>query len=185
MVELLLQLIVQFTHIDRTVDPGLTQIAEQRVIEIQTDWSHDQKPPQTWEVLVWNQGFSDPVTEAMRQWQASPEHWAILTNPSLTRIGCAHALSPDQRDFFACELMTPTFVAGTPTSSIVPAPTQTASPSSTELPSLPDAAMLSDIQPSVCADPILMGNLQLILMIGFVLTAVLLISIWHDKNEKK
>lgn len=108
MIEFLLSLILAFTGIARTVDPGLTTIAERRVIEVSTDatFSHAGMDPCCYEILVWNSGLSDPVSTAMDQWRGSEPHWAILTNPALTRIGCAHAIGQENRDVFACVLTT-------------------------------------------------------------------------------
>jgi len=104
MIELLLALLALTTGIDRNIDPDLTTIAEARVIEIQSDWSHAGIRPGTWEVLAFNSS-ADPATSAIQQWQGSPTHWEILSNPSLTHIGCA----ADQADltwYFACVLDT-------------------------------------------------------------------------------
>lgn len=130
MVALLLLLISTATGIDRTVDPSLTAIAERRVVEIQTDYSHNGKPSYTAEVLVWNSGYTDPVAEALIQWQASPDHWAILTNRAYTRIGCATAALVE-KTYFACEL-TP----GVPGATAAPAPVVPGTPPTV----LPDAA---------------------------------------------
>jgi hypothetical protein len=107
MIELLLSLILALTGVAREVDPGLTALARQRAAETSTDatFSHSGQPPGTWEVLAWNQGHLDPATVAVLQWQASPAHWAILTNPNLTRIGCGYFRGADGKDCFACLLM--------------------------------------------------------------------------------
>lgn len=125
MVALLLLLISTATGIDRDVDPSLTTIAERRVVEVQTDWSHNGKPSDVAEVLAWNSGYSDPAAEAVSQWRASPDHWAILTNRTYTRIGCASAVLIE-KTYFVCELAWPKpgatpagIVPGTP-STILP-----------------------------------------------------------------
>jgi hypothetical protein len=102
-VALLLALLVSLTGIDRTVDPNLTAIAERRVVEIQTEFSHDGMDPCCAEVLAWNSGYADPVTHLVEQWQGSPVHWAILTDPSYTAIGCAVAFV-ENRAYAACAL---------------------------------------------------------------------------------
>ena len=106
MIELLLSLILAVTGIARAVDPGLTAIAERRAAETATDatFSHAGMDPCCAEVLAWNLGVSDPARSAVEQWQGSPSHWAILSDPSLTRIGCGHAVGPDGRHEFACLL---------------------------------------------------------------------------------
>jgi hypothetical protein len=72
----------------------------------------------TAEVLAYNQGFSDPVSKAISQWQGSPTHAAILSDPSYTRIGCAEYVT-DGTHWFACVL------AGNP---VVAQPVQTPVP---------------------------------------------------------
>lgn len=121
MIEVLLSLILAATGITRTVAPDLTVIAEQRAAEVSTDatFSHDLMRGGTAEVLAWNSGAADPAASALRQWRDSPVHWAILTDPSLVRIGCGHATGQDGRDVFACVLDW----GGSPqTQAIVPAP---------------------------------------------------------------
>jgi hypothetical protein len=122
-VALLLALLVSLTGIDRTVDPGLTAIAERRVVEISACpdvlepdpatgelvlvpgpcWSHDGSDPCCNEVLAFNSGYADPVTHLAEQWQGSPVHWAILTDPGYTAIGCAVAFV-ENRAYAACVL---------------------------------------------------------------------------------
>lgn len=109
MIELLLSLILAITGIARDVDPGLTAIAERRAAETATDatFSHDGMDPCCYEVLAWNLGHPDleaATRRAVEQWRGSPTHWEILTNASLTRIGCGHAVGQDGRDSFACVL---------------------------------------------------------------------------------
>jgi hypothetical protein len=128
-VALLLALIVSLTGIDRTVDPGLTAIAERRVVEITTEFSHAGADPCCAEVLAWNSGFADPVTHLVEQWQGSPQHWAILTDPSYTAIGCAVAFVQN-RAYAAC-VLNGTGVA------VPPAP----APAPMPAPALPDTAM--------------------------------------------
>jgi hypothetical protein len=119
-VALLLALLVSMTGIDRTVDPGLTAIAERRVVEIQTAFTHAGSDPCCAEVLVWNSGFADPVTHFVEQWQGSPTHWAILTDPSYTAIGCAVAFV-ENRAYAACVLSRAS-VTPTPAPSSEPPP---------------------------------------------------------------
>jgi hypothetical protein len=128
-VALLLALLVSLTGIDRTVDPGLTAIAERRVGEITAEFSHNGADPCCVEVLAWNSGFADPVTHLVEQWQGSPQHWAILTDPGYTAIGCAIAFV-ENRAYAACVLN------GTG----VAVPTAPA-PAPTPAPALPDTAM--------------------------------------------
>jgi hypothetical protein len=131
-VALLLALLVSMTGIDRTVDPGLTSIAERRVVEIATEFSHDGADPCCVEVLAWNSGFADPITHIVDQWQGSPQHWAILTDPSYTAIGCAVAFVQN-RAYAACVLNESGVAV-----SADPAP---ATPAPTPAPALPDTSM--------------------------------------------
>jgi hypothetical protein len=93
MVELLLALLIALTGIPRTADAELSAIAQRRAVEIQSDFSHS-----GWvygrdgeaEIIAMNYG-PDPVTTLAAQWQGSPPHWAILTDPKYDRIGCAIA----------------------------------------------------------------------------------------------
>jgi hypothetical protein len=106
MIALLLAALLSATGIARTVDAGLTAIAETRVVEISACaecFTHAGQPDNTWEVLAFTY-YEDPVERVVELWRESPEHWAILTDPSLTRIGCAYRLVADVH-YFACELL--------------------------------------------------------------------------------
>jgi hypothetical protein len=90
MVELLLALLIALTGIPRTADAELSAIAQRRAVEIQSDFSHS-----GWvygrdgeaEIIAMNYS-PDPVTTLAAQWQGSPPHWAILTDPKFDRWGC-------------------------------------------------------------------------------------------------
>lgn len=87
MVELLLSLILAVTGISRTVDPVLTAEAERRASMIISDYSHNgQVYP---EILHWHNTAQDPMGYTVGLWRESPAHWAVMTDRSLTRIGCA------------------------------------------------------------------------------------------------
>lgn len=139
-VAVLLVLIVSLTGIDRTVDPTLTAIAERRVVEIQTDFSHDGMDPCCAEVLAWNSGHPDPVARLVEQWQGSPLHWSILADPSYTAIGCAVALV-ENRAYGACVLAA--IDAGPNSGGEAPSPSSAPSTSATSppVPLLPNTAM--------------------------------------------
>jgi len=104
MVEILLALILALTGIQRDVDPGLTDIAEQRVVESITDFSHAGQVC-CWEILAANDGYPDPIAHAVEQWHGSPVHFGILADRTLTRIGCAIA-QDGTAWYFACILDT-------------------------------------------------------------------------------
>lgn len=148
MVELLLSLIIQFTGITRDVDPELTLIAQQRAIEVQTDWSHSQIRPGTWEVLAKNYGFTtweESIYRFVISWQQSAPHRAILTDPALTKIGCAVAQAPDGWRYGVCVL---TAGGGTTAPEPSPPPAQpptTPAPGAPPIPMLPDTAMRYDV----------------------------------------
>lgn len=117
LINLLLSLILSVTGIERTVDPAMTAEAERRVEMIQSDFSHNGIT--TPEVLAWNSGYPDGTTateRAVQQWRESPVHWEILTDPSLTRIGCAID-QVGERWYFVCAL-----AQGGATQSAEPAP---------------------------------------------------------------
>lgn len=101
MIEVVLALILSLTGIERTVDPGLTEIAERRVVEIQTDYRHTGCCV---EVLVQCSLdiCPDPATYAAYAWRDSPDHWHLLTDPAYTQIGCAHSIGANGFHFFAC-----------------------------------------------------------------------------------
>jgi hypothetical protein len=96
--------LVNQAWLTRTEDPEMHEIAHQRAVEIASDWSHNGMRDGTAEVLAYNQGFSDPVSKAISQWQGSPTHAAILSDPSYTRIGCAEYVTSDGTHWFACVL---------------------------------------------------------------------------------
>ena len=106
MAALLLALLVAATGISRPVDADLTAIAEQRVIEIQAPdgFDHDLARSDTAEVLAWNRGMDDPLAGFVDGWRNSPTHWAILSDPAWSHIGCAVAIGGDDRYYAACVL---------------------------------------------------------------------------------
>jgi hypothetical protein len=92
MVEILLALLVTLTGIPRTVDPELSAIAQRRAVEISCEgcfshagWVYGRDGEA--EIIAWNIS-PDPATTLAYQWQGSPPHWAILTDPKFDRIGC-------------------------------------------------------------------------------------------------
>lgn len=144
MIEFLLALIMLWTGIAHTVDPNLTAIAQRRAIEVSTDatFSHDGMDPCCYEILAWNSGTADPVTTAMEQWRGSPSHWAILTNPTLTVIGCGYAKGQENRDVFACVLTQGQARAPAPTPVTTPAPVATTAPAPHPPPTTPTVTVL-------------------------------------------
>lgn len=104
--------------IHRTINPTLVTLAQKRSAEIVTDFSHNGWPGWTAEVIAWNSGYSDPLLAAVQGWRNSPEHWAILSDPYYTDIGCGWTVS-GSRTYIACELIHTTG----------PAPTATPAPS--------------------------------------------------------
>jgi len=160
MLELLLTLLLQLTGINRTVDPGLTAIAEVRVQEIQTDFSHAGQRC-CWEILAWNYGRATQEASTLRaveQWRASSVHWGILVDPSLTRIGCAVAFNGTEGRF-VCILDRGTTGAPAPT---LPAPPSEPAGSEPVISTLPDAALPTECVPIVkelldWATPIILG----------------------------
>ena len=97
----------------RTEDPALHDLAHQRALEASVNFSH--VGATTPEVLAWNQGMADPVSTVIAQWLESPAHLAILSDPTLTAIGCGSVTTSDGRYFAACLL-------GSSAPVIVPAP---------------------------------------------------------------
>jgi hypothetical protein len=122
----------------RTVDATLHDIAHQRAVEVVTDWSHNGMRDGTSEVLALNQFHSDPIASAIRQWSESPTHAAILNDDTLTRIGCAEYVTPDETHWFACVLAREPSVIDAPG----PAgqPPNVGGSESTPLPALPNTA---------------------------------------------
>lgn len=116
MIEILLSVLLLMTGIARTPDPELTAIAQRRASEVINDWSHNGMDPRYYEVLAYN-NHPDPAYSAERavvQWSTSPSHWTILTNPTLTRIGCGSATTTDGYTYYACVLTTAPVVAPAP-----------------------------------------------------------------------
>ena len=116
MVELLLALLTTLTGIPRTVDADLTALAQQRAVEIQSDFSHNGVPAGLGEIIAWNNN-PDPVGTFAAQWQSSPPHWAILTDPSYGEWGCGISTTTDGRYFGVC-----LFSSGGPVIQPTPAP---------------------------------------------------------------
>jgi hypothetical protein len=126
----------------RTEDAEMHDIAHQRAVEIASDWSHNGMRPGTAEVLAYNSGFADPVSKAVSQWQGSPAHHAILSDPSYTRIGCAEYVT-DGTHWFACVLATSVATEPEPSAPTAPAPPASngSGPAPTPQPvTLPDTA---------------------------------------------
>jgi hypothetical protein len=146
MVEALLALLIALTGIPRTADAELSAIAQRRAVEIQSDFSHS-----GWvygrdgeaEIIAMNYS-PDPVTTLAAQWQGSPPHWAILTDPKFDRWGCGiHQVG--NATWGACIFATGSASAPTPTPvrapATVPAPI-TPAPSAEPPPILiPDTAL--------------------------------------------
>lgn len=111
------------TGIQRTVTPWLVSLAQMRSAELVTDFSHDGWPGTTDEVIAWNSGYADPLSAAVTDWMASPDHRAILVDSSLNEIGCGWTVS-GSRTYVACELIHATGASptATPEASRVPAP---------------------------------------------------------------
>lgn len=104
--------LVNGTFLARTEDPALHEIAHQRAVEISTDFSHDGRREGTAEVLASN-GLG--ATRAVEQWVGSPDHFAILSDPQWTLIGCgSHVVGTIY--YAACVLIAgePVEVARTP-----------------------------------------------------------------------
>jgi hypothetical protein len=106
--------LVNSTYVQRTEDAVMHDIAHQRAVEIASDWSHNGMRDGTAEVLAYNSGFADPIAKAISQWQGSPSHAAILSDPSYTRIGCAEHVT-DGTHWFACVLAAGPSPASMPT----------------------------------------------------------------------
>jgi hypothetical protein len=136
--------LVNSAYLPRAEDPALHDIAHQRAVEISTDWSHNGRREGTAEVLAYNSGFADPASKALSQWQGSPTHHAILSDPTYTRLGCGSHQTPDGTHWFACVLAAePVGAARTPNPTPVGSiPTSGANPVSTPQPvTLPDTRM--------------------------------------------
>lgn len=124
---------VSGAYFPRTIDAGLHSIAHQRALEIAacpTCMNHNLMRAGTSEVLAFNFGSADPIGDAVRTWQASPVHHAILSDGSLGSIGCAQAVVGGT-SYFACVLAPGgAAVALAP----APAPTAAAAPGARALP---------------------------------------------------
>ena len=119
------------------MDADLTLIAQRRVVDLQTDFSHTGWDPATAEVIAWNSAL-DPVEALARQWQDSPPHWAILSDPAFTEWGCAIARR-DWQVFGICVL-----AGGNVTQPSLPPPNVTNPPEPSHSPPvelLPNTAM--------------------------------------------
>jgi hypothetical protein len=101
LVELLLALLTTLTGIERTQDAELTALAQQRAVQIQTNFSHAGVPAGLAEIIAWNNS-PDPVASFAAQWQDSPPHWAILTDPQYGAWGCGISSTADGRYWAAC-----------------------------------------------------------------------------------
>ena len=113
MIEILLALLIAFTGIARPVDPALTQLAETRAVEIQSDFNHHYLTElnngkwSAWgEVIGWNRGMTDPAKSIAEGWRDSPSHHEILWNPAYSLIGCGMSIL-DTTYYFVCIVAKP------------------------------------------------------------------------------
>ncbi|MDQ2674350.1 MAG: hypothetical protein M3Y40_06810, partial [Chloroflexota bacterium] len=83
----------------------LHEIAQARVAELAAagGLTHDGMRPGTAEVLAFNEGVSNPISNAVGQWIGSSFHRGILSDGSYGRIGCAELVSGGIH-WFACVL---------------------------------------------------------------------------------
>lgn len=119
--------LVNTTFLTRTEDAGLHDIAHQRAVEISTDFSHAGRRDGTAEVLAYN-GLG--AARAVEQWLGSPDHLAILSDPTYTLIGCgSHVVVSAYYAVCVLKAGEPVEVARTPNPTPVGAmPTAGASP---------------------------------------------------------
>lgn len=94
----------------RVQDAGLHDLAHRRVVEIQSDFSHN--GAQSAEVIAWNEVG---IERFVGQWTESADHAAILLDSSKSLIGCAWDFD-GTRYWAACML-------GAPAPQPQPAPT--------------------------------------------------------------
>ena len=123
------------TGIARPVDPMLTDLAQQRAMEISTNFEHiSLNLPYTWgEVIGWNRFAPDPVAYIVQGWMNSPEHAAILNDPRYDHIGCGINQVEDTY-YFVCILAD----ENAPKAHIPKAPT---APIKTPIPLVPNTAI--------------------------------------------
>lgn len=115
MIELLLALITAITGIGRPVDAQLTDLAQQRAVEIQSSFEHRYLGElstnySAWgEVLAWRRS-GEPLETKTRAiptaWHDSPPHWTVLTDRNLTHIGCGISTAGETA-WFVCLVATP------------------------------------------------------------------------------
>ena len=112
--------LVNSAYFPRTESAELHAVAHERAVEIAQPggWCHCGQRPGTAEVLAYNAGYADPVSHAVGQWQQSPGHHAILSNPALNTIGCGSHFDGETY-WFACVL---TYGDSPPPQAPVPAP---------------------------------------------------------------
>ena len=127
--------LVNSAYLPRTESTALHDIAHQRAVEISSDFSHNGQRSGTAEVIAYNSGFADPVGHVLGQWQGSPPHDAILSDPSLTLIGCGSYFD-GVTTWFACLLAT----GSTQPPATPPAPPDGTEPAPTPAPLLPNTA---------------------------------------------
>ena len=127
--------LVNSTFPARTEDSELHALAHQRAVEIVDEFNHNGMRPGTSEVLAWNEGYDDPVAQAVAGWLGSPDHYRVLVDPNLTRIGCGSHVE-DGVYYAACVMAS----GGNPTA--------TAEPSTEGAPGTdPDAGLIPDVTP--------------------------------------
>lgn len=123
--------LVNAAYPDRTEDASLHALAHERAqyqvtfsggVCSETALTHDGLI--TAEVLACN--FTGPG-RAVEQWQGSPVHHSLLSDPAYNLIGCGSAAGSDGSTFYACTLSTATVAQPTP-APVVPGPPAEATP---------------------------------------------------------
>lgn len=103
MIELLLTLLTTLTGIDRHVDANLEAIAQERSVQIVTNFNHEGKPYDTAEIIIYFSDDSKVARRAVNGWLASSPHAAILHDKSYVNIGCGYTQA-NGNHYFVCEL---------------------------------------------------------------------------------
>lgn len=83
------QKVAAMTGIPRTVDADLQNRANHRVIDIQTNFAHCCLVTGESEIIIWRTGDTT-LGSLVQGWHDSPPHWAVMTNPAYTHVGCAY-----------------------------------------------------------------------------------------------
>lgn len=128
---LLIALVAATSAIPRTSDPQLNALALTRAQEQAAGHQHHRYLTELstsgdysrWAEVLGHSNRPDPTSIVSAtdkpSWRSSPSHWAAISDPRYTRIGCAE-IDESGASYYVCILATPTQPASRPKATAPP-----------------------------------------------------------------